>query len=125
MASSAGLLTGAAPPFGFTTAATSWLPRPAEWGALTAAAQDGDPDSTLLLYRRALALRRATTDLHESSFGWVDAAQDCLAYRRGAVLVVLNAGDSNVPLPAGEVMISSGPLAADALPGNTAVWLRA
>jgi alpha-glucosidase len=36
----------------------------------------------------------------------------------------LNAGAEPAPLPAGEVLLSSGPLAGSTLPGNTAVWLR-
>jgi alpha-glucosidase len=117
--------SGTAPTFGFSTAASSWLPMPPEWAALTVAAQEAGPDSTLLLYRRALALRRATTDLQQNKFDWLNAPDECLAYRRGRVLVVLNSGGSAVPLPAGEVMLGSGPLGAGVLPANTAVWLRA
>ncbi|MFV2119442.1 glycoside hydrolase family 13 protein, partial [Streptomyces sp. Act-28] len=36
----------------------SWLPQPEGWGALSVAAQTGDPASTLELYRAALAVRR-------------------------------------------------------------------
>ena len=43
--------------------------------------------------------------------------------RRGGVIVVLNAGRRPVPLPAGEVLISSSPVG-DQLPPDTAVWLR-
>jgi len=117
--------SGTAPTFGFSTAASSWLPMPPEWAALTVAAQEAGPDSTLLLYRRALALRRATTDLQQNKFDWLNAPDECLAYRRGSVLVVLNSGGSAVPLPAGEVMLGSGPLGDGVLPANTAVWLRA
>jgi len=117
--------SGTAPPFGFTSAPASWLPMPPDWGALTVAAQESDPASTLLLYRRALALRRATADPCESSVDWLDATQDCLAYRSGGVVVVLNAGASAVPLPAGEVLLASGPMEQGVLPANTAVWLRA
>lgn len=44
------------PPFGFSpddARAEPWLPQPAAWTALTAAAQSGEPDSTLELYRAA------------------------------------------------------------------------
>jgi alpha-glucosidase len=60
-----------------------------------------------------------------------------LAYRRGpGFVVVLNAGDAPALLPAGEVLLASGPLpisspvpspsdaASRTLPANTAVWLR-
>ena len=41
------------------------------------------------------------------------------------VLVVTNAGAATVDLPAGEVLVSSGPLGQDGgLPADTTVWLR-
>jgi alpha-glucosidase len=116
--------SGDAPPFGFSANATTWLPIPSEWAALTVAAQDGDPSSTLNLYRSAIALRKAHPDFATGQFEWVDALEDCIAFRRGSVVVVLNAGDSTVPLPAGEVLIASGPVDGG-LPGATAVWLAA
>ena len=35
-----------------------------------------------------------------------------------------NFGDAPVDLPAGEVLVSSGPLEDGQLPANTTVWLR-
>ncbi|MFN2517567.1 MAG: alpha-amylase family glycosyl hydrolase, partial [Jatrophihabitantaceae bacterium] len=116
--------TGTSPPFGFTSAMASWLPMPSKWAALTVSMQEADPDSTLLVYRHALALRRATADLRDGGFEWLSAPPQCLAYRRGSVGVMLNAGSSAVPLPAGEVLLASGPLPEGTLPANTAVWLR-
>jgi alpha-glucosidase len=117
--------SGSAPPFGFSSGPSSWLPMPPDWAALTVAAQEADPGSTLALYRRALALRRATPDLQETKFAWLDAPGGCLSYRRGGVVVVLNAGASAVALPAGEVLLASGPVGDGTLAANTAVWLRA
>jgi alpha-glucosidase len=37
---------------------------------------------------------------------------------------VTNFGAEPVELPAGEVLLSSGPLEAGKLPANTTVWLR-
>ena len=49
--------SGDAPPFGFNAAGVEpWLPQPAEWKALTVAAEDGDPGSMLELYRCGPAL---------------------------------------------------------------------
>jgi len=53
----------------------------------------------------------------------VDLGSDILAFRRGPLTVVLNCGTSPVALPAGEVLISSGPVNGT-LPADTAVWLR-
>jgi alpha-glucosidase len=113
--------SGDAPPYGFSTTADTWLPMPAGWGALTAEAQDGTPGSTLELYRAALRLRREFAD---ADFQWVDAPAECLAYRRGDVLLLLNAGSRPVELPAGEVLLASAPVEGT-LPPDAAVWVRA
>jgi alpha-glucosidase len=49
---------------------------------------------------------------------------DVVAFRNGAVTVIANTGEAVVPLPAGEVILSSEPLGAGVLPGDTTVWLR-
>ena len=116
--------SGSQPPSGFSTAPSTWLPMPPEWAPLTVAAQEADEDSTLHLYRRVLDLRAATPDLTGGDFEWLDSPAGCLSYRRGSVTVLLNAGEIAVPLPDGEVLLASGPLAGAALPVDTAVWLR-
>jgi alpha-glucosidase len=116
---------GDEPPFGFSTSSATWLPMPAEWGPFTVEAQLRDPRSTLWLYRRALQARRELSELHGSSFAWLEAPEGCLAYRRGPNLVVaLNAGEAPVELPPGEILLSSSLIEGDKLPANTAVWLR-
>ena len=115
--------SGTTPPFGFSTAGTTWLPMPADWTPCTVAAQDADPASTLQLYRRTVALRRTLPDLQGADYEAVDAPVGCLAYRRGGLTVVLNAGERPVPMPDGELVHASGPVGPD-LPADTAVWLR-
>jgi alpha-glucosidase len=114
---------GSTPPFGFSTAARTWLPMPPGWAALTVEAQEGEPSSTLQLYRTTLALRRKLPDLQGRELEWLDAPADCLAYRRGELSVWLNAGEVAVPLPSGELVHASAPVGAQ-LPPDTAVWLR-
>ena len=46
-----------------------------------------------------------------------------LTFRRGALTVVLNCGETPVELPAGEVLHSSGPVDEGLLPPDTAAWL--
>jgi alpha-glucosidase len=117
--------SGTEPPFGFGSGRTSWLPIPAHWAELTVEAEEADPASTLSLYRQLLAARRGLADLHGAAFAWLDAPAGCLAYRRGASLtVLLNAGDHDVVLPAGAILLASGPLGNGVLPGNSAVWQR-
>ncbi|MEO6703408.1 MAG: glycoside hydrolase family 13 protein [Jatrophihabitantaceae bacterium] len=116
---------GTEPPFGFGSSEQSWLPMPAEWRTRTVEAELEDADSTLSLYRKALRLRRELSELHGPAFAWQQAPEGCLAYRRGPNLVVaLNASDTPVERPPGEVLLSSTPIDGDELPANTTVWLK-
>ncbi len=64
--------SGSTPPYGFGVDAQAWLPQPPEWADLSAEAQDGDPDSTLTLYRRALAIRGTHPALGDGTLVWGD-----------------------------------------------------
>ncbi|HEY7010151.1 MAG TPA: alpha-amylase family glycosyl hydrolase, partial [Jatrophihabitantaceae bacterium] len=116
--------SGAAPPFGFSSSAKTWLPMPAYWAGRTARDQADDTASTLALYRDALRVRRELLAA-APDFAWLDSPPDVLAYRRGPLAVLLNASVSSVPTPDGEVLVASGPLDPDgAVPPDTAVWVR-
>jgi alpha-glucosidase len=122
---------GDSAPFGFgpAGAAEPWLPQPATWAALTVEAQEADPESTLNLYRAALALRRSDPDLGDGPFAWLDAATgagDALAFRRGdGFLSVTNLGRHPSHLPAhDEVLLTSSPLDGGLLPPDSTAWLR-
>ncbi|MGH8959884.1 MAG: glycoside hydrolase family 13 protein [Jatrophihabitantaceae bacterium] len=115
---------GTEPPYGFTTGTSTWLPMPQGWGPSTVEAEEADPDSTLHLYRRALALRRSLPDMTDSELEWSDSPVGALAYRRGSIAIALNAGSEPLPLPAGEVLLASGPLTEGTLPGTTSAWIR-
>jgi len=107
--------SGDAPPFGFTADDVApWLPMPPAWRDLTVAVQDRDPASMLGLYRRLLALRRSEPALRRGTVTWLDAGPDALLIRREAeggrsLLVVVAMGEAPVSLPAGEVLLASGP----------------
>ncbi|MDI3403792.1 glycoside hydrolase family 13 protein [Streptomyces cavernicola] len=107
----------------------SWLPQPDGWGELSVEAQSGDPDSTLELYRRALAVRRAQPGLGAGeSVEWLDTPEGVLAFARPGFVCTVNATGEAVRLPApGQVLLSSGELEEVAggevlLPADTAVW---
>jgi alpha-glucosidase len=86
-------------------------------------AQAADPGSTLSFYRATLAARRDLLAAAGDDVRAIEVHSDVLSFARGPYAVVLNCGDSPVDLPAGEVVVSSGPLADGVLPADTAVWL--
>ena len=128
--------------FGPDDGAAPWLPQPPGWGAYAVDAQTGDPGSMLTLYRTMLALRRDLPDLAGSDLRWLGGdglggglggvglgggpGDGVLAFGRGAGFAcVVNLGAEPVPLPDGEVLLTSGPLTDRShLPGDTAAWLR-
>jgi alpha-glucosidase len=116
---------GSAPSYGFGTTSASWLPQPAEWGTLARDAQDGIVGSTLELYKRALRLRREHA-LGLGSVDWLGGLGDAIVhFRNGGVVVVANTGAEPIELPAGELLLASGPLTGRTLPGDTTAWLHA
>ncbi|GAB2987554.1 glycoside hydrolase family 13 protein [Nocardioides montaniterrae] len=104
--------------------AEPWLPQPEGWARYSASDQADDPSSVLNLYRQALRLRRAHLR-GATGFAWVHTTDDVVAFRHGDVEVWLNTGSAPVPVPDGEVLLSSvpGPATGDLAPGS-AVWLR-
>ena len=92
--------SGDAPPYGFGPGTGQpWLPQPLDWADRSVAAQEQDPDSTLAFYRAALAARRKHTSDTTEDVELLDAGADLLAFTRGDLTVVLNAGTDAVELP--------------------------
>ncbi len=131
--------TTSGPSFGFGEVAPH-LPQPTDFGAFSVEAEDGDPGSTLRLYRAALAERarlQRGEDLVWIASGAdvdagadvdpgadVDAGADVVAFaRHDGWRSVTNFGTEPVALPAGTVVLASGPLGDGVLPGETTVWL--
>ena len=116
---------GKVPPFGFSDAPGSWWPIPESWSALTAEAELEDPDSTLSLYRQALSLRRKHPAFRGNHIEWFGAPPGCFAFRRAGsnLICALNTSTTSVPLPPGNVLLSSRTLSGHRLPANTAAWL--
>ena len=90
----------------------------------------------LALYRRALRIRRAEFGPGPgAAMTWLPAPAGVLAFDRGGVTCVANLSPAAVELPAGEVLLASGPMSGDAvsgdavsgglLPPDTSAWLRA
>jgi len=108
-----------------------WLPQPKDWARWNVASEQTDPNSMLALYRRTLAVRRATPDLTSAGFELLHPDDpDLVVYRRGDVVVVLNMSDHERQLPADlvaglRVLVSSVAEEADndSVPPDAAVWL--
>lgn len=110
------------PSFGFGSGG-SHLPQPKWFGEVSVAAQSSDSGSTLNLYRSALKLRREL--LAGDSLTWHESAPGTLVFERpGGWVCATNFNAEPMPLPAGEVLISSADLADGKLPADTSVWLR-
>ncbi|MEV8319936.1 glycoside hydrolase family 13 protein [Streptomyces sp. NPDC059900] len=106
----------------------SWLPQPAGWGELSVQAQTGDPDSTLELYRSALAVRRTQQGLGAGdSLEWLEAPEGVLAFRREGFVCTANTTGTAVTIPApGRILLANAEVeTADGkveLPADTTVW---
>ncbi len=114
--------------FGFSPegSAAPWLPQPSDWGSYSAEAAEGDPASTLGLYRRALALRAELPALGDGDLAWVEAGPDVLAFTRDPGFGCwVNFGDAPVALPEGSsVLLASHDLVGGRLAPDSAAWLQ-
>jgi len=126
--------TESGPSFGFGDA-KPWLPQPAAWSAQSVEAQDGDPESMLSLYRDALRIRRSHPVLAHpvvahsvvegatSELEWLDMGQEVIGFRRaGGFTCIVNLSDSDIDLPAGDIVLTSVPVT-DTIPSDVTVWL--
>ncbi|WP_396645655.1 glycoside hydrolase family 13 protein [Microbacterium sp.] len=114
-----------APAYGFNDTGAAWLPQPAEWAEFARDVQRDDPASTLSLYRSLLAERRAH-GLGAGALEWLEGfGDDVVSFRNGPITVIANLGDTAVALPAGDVVVASGPLDGASLPTDTTVWIAA
>lgn len=120
--------SGDTPPYGFSQGshAQPWLPQPPDWSPLTVAAQVGDPESMLELYRAALRHRRQLAALGEGVLRWREDMPDTVVAfdREPGFTCVVNFGPEDVALPAGTVILASGHITPDGqLAADTSVWI--
>ena len=115
------------PGFGFSER-TPWLPIPQTWAPVSVAAQDKDATSPRALYRAALGVRRRSDALHSGSLTWRDAPAGALVFVRehhsDAIVCAVNVSADELPMPSGEVLLTSEPRLRDRLPANAAAWVR-
>ncbi|WP_279328557.1 glycoside hydrolase family 13 protein [Streptomyces sp. OS603R] len=114
--------TTTGPSYGFG-ANGAWLPQPPSFAAYAVEAQEGVEGSTLELYRTALRLRRKLID--GETLSWAEGTPEgVLLFDRGdGWRCVTNLSTEPVPLPAGEVALTSAPLSGGHLPPDTTAWL--
>jgi alpha-glucosidase len=110
---------------GFSESGKSWLPQPESYKLLARQIQDQDAESTLSLYKSALALRKEL-GLGEGSFGWLVGHQgpDSLGYENSEVKVIYNFGVEPIDLSAYKVLIASEPLSGNQLATNQCAWIK-
>ena len=119
--------SGTRPPYGFGRDAEPWLPQPPAWAGLSAQAQDGDPDSTLSLYRRALAVRATHPALGDGTLAWGDEYPGRVLFftREPGFGCLVNLSPEPVALPEGStLLVASGPLQEGGVPTDTAAWVE-
>ncbi|MEV0180451.1 glycoside hydrolase family 13 protein [Streptomyces sp. NPDC050625] len=114
--------TRTGPSYGFGPGG-AWLPQPASFAAYAVQAQSGTEGSTLELYRTALRLRRKLQE--GETLTWApEAVAGVLDFTRTeAWRCVTNLSAAPVPLPPGEVLLTSTPLHEGRLAPDTTVWL--
>lgn len=104
------------------------LPQPDWFGRYAVSVEDQDEDSTLTLYRRALAARRELQGAEELE--WLETGDpQVLAFARpGGWVCVTNFSDQPVRLPealAGEVVLGSAAASSSGtVPAEATLWLR-
>jgi alpha-glucosidase len=116
--------------FGFSsennlTPSQAWLPQSDAWGSFSVEKQDVDPNSTLNLYRRALAIRRSEEALGDGSIEWLNAGNSVLAFKRSDEFACFVNFGAPISLPKNaDVLISSSPIDGEMIPTDTTVWMR-
>ncbi|SIM68592.1 glycosidase [Mycobacteroides abscessus subsp. abscessus] len=103
------------------------LPQPDWFGRYAVSVEEQDEDSTLTLYRRALAARRELQGAEELE--WLETGDpQVLAFARpGGWVCVTNFSDQPVRLPealAGQVVLGSAASSSGTVPAEATLWLR-
>ena len=102
----------------------AWLPQPIWWGNYAAKKQDGDANSSLNLYRRALEIRKTEIGLGDGEMEWLELGDHILAFKRpGNFACIVNFGNA-FKIPAGEVLVASTHIEQGVLPEDGALWMR-
>ena len=96
------------------------LPQPSWFAQVNVESQEAE-DSTLNLYREAIALRKAS--FSTDSLNWLNLGPNATAFERDGIVCVTNFGKEGLELPSGKVLLSSGAISGGKLPGNATAWV--
>ena len=109
--------------FGFGPAGEPWLPQPEVYRAYSRDLEEADPDSTLSLYKAALAGRKELR-LGEGDLEWIEGTpENILGFRNSDVTVFINYSEDDFALPAGKIILDSADSSDGILKPASAVWL--
>ena len=109
--------------FGFGPAGEPWLPQPEVYRAYSRDLEEADPDSTLSLYKAALAGRKELR-LGEGDLEWIEGTpENILGFRNSDVTVFINYSEDDFALPAGKIILDSADSNDGILKPDSAVWL--
>jgi alpha-glucosidase len=89
---------GGGPNLGFSSG-TPWLPAAPEHNGLTVEKQDADPNSTLSLARKLIALRKEHAALRLGGIAFREVAAPLLAFQRDGILCAFNMSADPTQLP--------------------------
>ena len=96
------------------------LPQPSWFAQVNVESQEAE-DSTLNLYREAIALRKAS--FSTDSLNWLNLGPNATAFERDGIVCVTNFGKEGLELPGGKVLLSSVAISGGKLPGNATAWV--
>ncbi len=99
------------------------LPQPQWFADYAVDREDADADSTLNLYRKALALRHTLQT--QEQLEWIETGRDDVLHfaRPNGWQIVTNFGTEPFPLPDGDIVLASRSVSDGRLPGEATVWL--
>ncbi len=100
----------------------SHLPQPFWFPAYSVEFEESQSGSTLKMYREMIALRAQLQGAE--TLEWVKSRKKVVHFTRpGGWHSITNFGKKSIELPAGTVVISSGPLVEGKLPAHTTAWI--
>lgn len=116
---------GLSPALGFSESEKPWLPQPTSYQVLNRESQEQLEDSTLNLYKRAIAMRKEF-DLGNGAFSWASIfeSDSVLSFRNKNLVIAHNFSNEDLVIPKNyAVLLASEKTQVKKLGANQTVWL--